>query len=344
MNVEYTDSLLDTVSIRGGGPAGAAAAIAARAEGVRVRLFEKSRFPRHKVCGEFFSPEIALELERIGAWDSFLQGMPARIHRMELHFERRQKISRLPEPGWGLSRYAFDGLLLGRARALGVEIVRGSADQMPIHQPMIIASGRASAGVPGHKDRGHRLFGFKAHFEGPAQDAVELYFFNRCYVGINPVESGRTNVCGLGPEDFLGLYRFDYDRVVRQSASLSARLDPLTRCMEWVSTGPLRFGQSFNAGENNTPENVYAAGDALSFVDPFTGSGLLAAVKTGALAGKSASRHEGASAYLAECRASLKKPFEIAGIFRRVVASGWADWLAPIVPGRLLFALTRPHP
>jgi len=41
------------IRVIGAGPAGAAAAIAARLEGVEVDLFEKSRFPRQKVCGEF---------------------------------------------------------------------------------------------------------------------------------------------------------------------------------------------------------------------------------------------------------------------------------------------------
>lgn len=302
-----------------------------------MRLFERGRFPRHKVCGEFFSPEIALELERIGAWDAFLQAAPARVHRMALHFGRAKKVSRLPEPGWGLSRYAFDELLLGRAHALGAEVLRAPADTSA-DMCTILASGRNGTAPPSCKDRGRRLFGFKAHFEGPAHDAVELFFFNGCYIGVNPVEGGRTNVCGLAPEAFLRLHDFDYDQVIRQSAPLAARLEPLTRCMKWISTGPLRYGQTFEPSEN-----VYVAGDALSFVDPFTGSGLVAAVNTGALAGRAASRHQATSAYLAQCRASLKKPFEVASIFRGVVESGWADWLAPLVPARLLFALTRPN-
>ena len=51
-----------------------------------------------------------------------------------------------------------------------------------------------------------RLFGFKAHFRGPVSDAVELYFFDDFYVGVNPVEGGLTNVCGLGSE--AGLRRY----------------------------------------------------------------------------------------------------------------------------------------
>ena len=46
------------VHVVGGGPAGAMAAFAAMREGAGVRIFEKSAFPRHKVCGEFLSPPI----------------------------------------------------------------------------------------------------------------------------------------------------------------------------------------------------------------------------------------------------------------------------------------------
>ncbi len=41
----------------GAGPAGSAAAISAAKKGATVLLLERSRFPRHKVCGEFVSAE-----------------------------------------------------------------------------------------------------------------------------------------------------------------------------------------------------------------------------------------------------------------------------------------------
>jgi flavin-dependent dehydrogenase len=324
------------VSILGGGPAGASASIAARLAGSEVRLTEKSKFPRHKVCGEFFSPEIEAELSRIGAWKAFRSAQPARIRSMKLHFARRSKISPLPEPAWGLSRYAFDALLLDRAVALGARLFRASSEiPAPIQTDarQVIASGRSNAGT----HRGTRLFGFKAHFTGPVDDAVELFFFDECYVGVNVVEGGRTNVCGLGPEDYLRKFEFDFDRVAEQSPALAERLAPLTRAMKWISTGPLLYGQRFEPDTDG-----YPAGDALSFVDPFTGSGLLAAVKTGALAGAAAARRDPVDLYLRQCRASLRKPFEIAGILRKAVRSGWADRIAGIIPGKMLFALTRP--
>jgi len=324
--------MTDRIHILGGGPAGSAAALAALRHGAAVRVIEKSRLPRHKVCGEFFSPEIGPELEQLGVWNAFLAAGPARVQRTVLHFGAKLKSSPLPEPAFGLSRYAFDQMLLDQARAAGAELEGETGEP-----PSIIATGRrATSGTTG-SPRGQRLFGFKAHFEGPTDDAVELFFFERCYVGVSSIEAGRTNVCGLAPESFLSRFGFEYDGIMMHCAALSDRLKPLRRVIPWFSTGPLRYGQVFgDAGQ------VYPAGDALSFVDPFTGSGLLAAVRSGAMAGRAAATGKPVPEYLQECRASLRQPFQVAGVLRRALEGGWAERLLPLAPARLLFALTRP--
>jgi flavin-dependent dehydrogenase len=316
------------ITILGGGPAGASAAISALNAGASCHLIEKSSFPRHKVCGEFFSPEIQAELEHLDLWDAFQAAGPARIRRMKLCFGKREKTARLPEPAWGLSRHAFDFILFQRALNLGATV-----QAQPTGAADVIACGRKLDEAP----RGRRLFGFKAHFDGLADDAVELYFFQGCYVGVAPVEGGQTNVCGLGPEDFLKRFNFDFDAIVNQSAPLAERLRLLARSMKWISTGPLQYRQAFDKSAG------YLAGDALSFVDPFTGSGLLSAVKTGSLAGTAAARGESPASHLARCRSALRKPFEISSILRKAVSSGWADHLIGLVPARALFALTRPR-
>jgi flavin-dependent dehydrogenase len=303
--------------------------LAALADGARVRVIEKSKFPRHKVCGEFFSPEIEKDLDHLGVWNDFRRAGPARVTHLILHFGARSKTSRLPEPAWGLSRYAFDALLLDRAQSEGGEVIRESSET-----PLIVAAGRRPASI----SRGQRLFGFKAHFEGPASDAIELFFFRGCYVGVTAIEAGRTNVCGLGPESFLSRFDFDFDAVAAQCPALADRLKPLRRSMPWISTGPLVYGQRFD------PVGVqYPAGDALSFVDPFTGSGLLAAVRSGALAGRAAAQSLPLPQYLASCRGSLGKPFQVASVLRGILGSGWIELLVPFAPSRLLFALTRPR-
>ena len=322
------------IQILGGGPAGAAAAIAARREGAEVRLVERSAFPRHKVCGEFLSPEIAPLLDRLGVWRRMLDERPSVVRRMVLHFERGEKRCRLPEPAFGLSRYVFDRVLWDAAADAGAT---SAPEEDPEFQgPRIVACGRKAA-LP----RGARLFGFKTHFSGPMDDAVELFFFDGGYVGVNSAGEGITNVCGVAPEHFLKRYAFDMDAVIHSSPALAARLKPLSRRMKWLTCGPLDFRQNLRAPARGGP--VYRAGDALSFVDPFTGSGMLSAVATGCLAGIAAARGAAVDRYLQDCRRAVRRPFLISSLVRAVLARGWGGKLAPYVPGALIYSLTRPH-
>jgi flavin-dependent dehydrogenase len=322
-----------TIQIIGAGPAGSSAAISATQNGARVQLIERSHFPRHKVCGEFLSPEIVPVLDRLGVWSLIEAQGAARIRRVVLHFGERERGSRLSDTAFGFSRYALDDLIFQRAIELGAE---PQADAMPHDGPIISAAGRNQ-----HSPRGHRLFGFKAHFTGPADDAVELFFFERCYVGVTTVENGITNVCGLGPESLLARMNFDIDDLVSRCRPLAERLSPLSRSMKWLNTGPLIFRNQFRDAAALTS---YPAGDALSFVDPFTGSGLASATITGELAGQFAAGKRPIEEYVARCRAVLHRPFEVSSLFRAIASTRLAAHLSGLVPADWLFRLTRPNP
>lgn len=317
---------MNPVCILGGGPAGASAAIAARRLGSEVRLIERSRFPRHKVCGEFLSPGIAPILEQLGVWQAFQACKPAVVRRMEIHVGGSVKAAPLPEPAFGLSRYSFDSLLWDAAIAAGAEAFAKG-------EPNILTTGRASTLEP----RGRRLFGFKAHFSGAVDDAVELFFFRSAYVGINCVEESITNVCGLAREEDLKAVDFDVDALIHRDRALRARLAPLTRKWDWIFTGPLQYGQRLEPSTN-----IFRAGDALSFVDPFTGSGLLCAVLTGSMAGECAACGVPVAEYLQRCASAIRKPFWISSLLRKVSGSNAAGPLLYATPASWLFRLTRP--
>lgn len=317
------------IAILGGGPAGAAAAVAALRDTGVVTVIERSVFPRHKVCGEFLSPEVLPLLDGVGLAGEFLNLQPARVRRMLIHVGGREKVTPLPEPAFGLSRYALDRWLLSAAQARGAAVRRE-----PTAKPAILATGRA-----GKPPRGDRLFGFKAHFTGPSGDAVELYFSGRVYVGINAVEGGSTNVCGIAPEPVLRAAGFRPDELIHAELPLRRRMEPLARTTEWFFTGPVEFGNRL--GDPTAVQ--YLAGDALSFVDPFTGSGLLAAIATGVLAGRHAARGLAPAAYLSECRSVLHRPFEVASLLRWIARTAWAGRLLETVPGQWLYRATRPR-
>jgi hypothetical protein len=320
------------ILIAGGGPAGACAALAALAEGAAVRLFEKSLLPRHKVCGEFLSPEIEPALASISAWGEVQNAAPAVIRSVKLHFGRFMKNWPLTTPAFGLSRYRLDRLLLDRALASGAELTQEAFH--PNGQTAIIAHGRRSAAP-----KGDRLFGFKAHFSGPSDDAVELFFRRRGYAGVSCVESQMTNVCGLAPESLLSHYGFEIDDLIHDWKPLRNRIAPLSRTMDWMITGPLVYGRD---REDPAAGSHYRAGDALGFVDPFTGSGILSAVITGKLAGSAAARGISPRDYLGQCRDALRIQYWMSGLARFAIWSGAAEVMARWLPGELLFALTRP--
>jgi flavin-dependent dehydrogenase len=226
-------------------------------------------------------------------------------------------------------------LLRGYAERLGATVT--AARRIVQEVPEVLASGR------GHQaPRGRRLFGFKSHFLAPVTDSIELFFFQGAYVGVNCVERGVTNVCGVAPESLLRRHGFRPDELLEQFPALRERLRGAVRLMEWLRTGPLVFGN-----ERSRPgvPGVYRAGDLLNFVDPFTGSGLVSAVYSGLSAGRSAALGRPVSEHTARCRRAFRQPLLVSSFFRWAWLSGNADALVRYVPHRLewLMSLTRPQ-
>lgn len=278
------------------------------------------------MCGEFLSPGAPEWLAQLGVWNRILELRPTRYQRLGLYFRRARKQCRLPEAGWGLSRYALDRILWERAIELGV---RFHAERT--RTAAIIATGRSriTAARP-------RLFGFKAHFRGPVSDSVDLYFDGPAYVGVNSVENGITNVCGLAPENLLSQYRFDPEPLLAGEA-LRDRLRNHERVMDWLITGPVVYGRPAFP-----PVLPLPVGDALSFVDPFTGTGLLNALFTGWQAGAICAQGKSAESYTRVCREAMGLCFQSARLIRAALERGWAESLLPFAPARLLLRTTRP--
>jgi len=340
------------VRILGGGPAGAAAAIAARGEGAPVELYEPSPVPRHRVCGEFLSPEALPLLDSLGVLGECARARPARIARFTLRVGRWEKSARLPEPAWGFSRYRLDRILLDRAAALGVRIVPERRTEADVD---VVASGRpgfvdvlardfpqierlARRVVPGGKIQYDHLFGFKAHFRGPSTDAVELYFSRFGYAGVSAVEDGLVNVCGLVHEHVLEEHGRDPDALLASQPAVAARLSTLSRKTGWLVAGPVMPTEDLTWRRSGP----YLAGDRLGTFEPFTGTGILAALLSGSMAGRAAARRTAVSTYFSDASRILGRPFLFASAFAAALDTGLALFLTPLVPAGWLFRLTRP--
>src|SRR5215468_4806473 len=110
------------VAIIGGGLAGLALSIQCARAGYHTVVFEKEKYPFHKVCGEYISLE---------SWN-FLQDLGLPLSDMQLPIINRLLIttpngnyieSQLPLGGFGISRYTLDRLLANIAIQEGVTLL-----------------------------------------------------------------------------------------------------------------------------------------------------------------------------------------------------------------------------
>ena len=114
-------SLYD-VAIVGAGPAGSSMAAVLAQRGWHVLLVERDTFPRHKVCGEFISPEAQDTLHRLELYEEIATRKPLPLNGVKISSCHGRTLQRgLPGEAWGLSRYEFDAGLAKAAVALGVE-------------------------------------------------------------------------------------------------------------------------------------------------------------------------------------------------------------------------------
>jgi menaquinone-9 beta-reductase len=317
--------------IIGGGPAGSAAAISLAQRGARVLLLEEKRMPRGKLCGEFITPECFPSLERLGVMDRMLAAGSQKITRVSLITAKGKSvqthISNISNDApWAmsLSRARFDQILFDRAREAGAECLEGIAvrscvydaqvptgvealsladgKQVSFRARLIIdASGRNSRLMLGRRERvaghrGSRLYALKAHFENvePVSEAVELFFFPQGYGGLARVEEGLVNLCFIVDERTLKTAGGDPLRVIATSLMNNRlardRMQAAKVVGKWHSAGPLTFGRKRLARDG-----IIAIGDASGMIDPFTGTGIQIALRTGELAAEAICETMGAS-------------------------------------------------
>ena len=146
------------VIVIGGGPAGSSAAIRLSRMGRAVRLYEKSHFPRPKLCGGFLSFEGFSDLEDLNILEPLRRGAaPVLLHRTVIAPKRGPSLeSDLPQEALSVSRDVLDSLLLEEARRAGVEVHEGEDGfSHRLEAPCtVIAAGRlGSASEPLHREK-----------------------------------------------------------------------------------------------------------------------------------------------------------------------------------------------
>src|SRR4051812_21445104 len=109
------------VVVVGAGPAGSAAALAARRAGASVLLLDRSDFPRDKPCGDGIAAEALDVLEYLGVPDA-AAGFPP-VPDLRLIAPGGAAVARpLPHPAHTVPRRVFDARLVAAAVASGAEL------------------------------------------------------------------------------------------------------------------------------------------------------------------------------------------------------------------------------
>ena len=294
------------VVVVGGGPAGAACALAARRAdpGARVLVLDRADFPRDKVCGDGIAPEALDVLAGLGLDPDALTAGYA---------ERAPAAAALPRRDDGRADDAPAGA--GRPPR---------RPRRPAARPRRSPPARSSAGTPsagsrcarrtssrrradrrGGGRRGRRGVGRPAGGRDrpepartswrspsaatrpcpPGLDGVQLITTTEqrwpAYAWSFPLGDGRANV--------------GYGELVSGGVTRGGLLAGLERLLPGVAPAELKAHRlPLSTGRPRQPDGrVLLAGDAASLINPLTGEGIFYAVLSGALAGAAAVRAPG---------------------------------------------------
>ena len=214
---------IQDVAVLGAGIAGSSLAKSLADRGFDTILIDRDHFPRHKVCGEFLSPESQSMLNTLGLRSVIESLGPSLINRTRLILGDGDALE-IPLPGaaYGVSRYLLDSTLHREALSSGVHVqtattvtnvhpsdkgytinTKQGEESKTYQVRAVIAAWGANCrpGLPGHRHNRsatNTYIGVKSHFSGiEMEPVVELYFFEGGYLGISPIEGGLVNVAAL---------------------------------------------------------------------------------------------------------------------------------------------------
>lgn len=292
--------------VAGAGPAGSTVALLLARARKTVCMYERSAFPRTKVCGEYLSPASVRMLHELGL-AARLAPLARPVRGVRLHGHGVHVQIDFQEPGWSLPRATLDDVLLHAALESGANVLRARAEDCADlddrgsvtfrladgslsradAEAIVGADGIHSliarkCGLGGGKRRRAR-FALGGHYRGfqSLDEYIDMFVDGDTYVAINPLTGTSANVMLVVQEREIEDHRgdpetFAEDRARRLAGRIleGAELDG-----KRIAIGPLAYRARRIVGKH-----VLLVGDAACFVDPFTGQGVYLAMRCAQIA------------------------------------------------------------
>ncbi len=268
------------VFVIGGGPAGLAAAIAARRKGLRVTLADSARPPIDKACGEGLMPDGLAALRALGVTLDSGDARPFRGIRflgegvsVEAAFPKGHAL--------GVRRTVLHASMVECAAETGVRMFWGTPVSGICREGVLLGDRAVPArwivGADGFHSRvrrwagleplrlSRRRFGFRIHFSvAPWSDCMELHWGPGCQIYVTPVGSAEVCLALISTNPRLRL-----DEALSRFPELSARLVGARRVTS--ERGAVTANATL---ECVCRGRVALVGDASGSVDAITGEGL----------------------------------------------------------------------
>ena len=269
------------VFVIGGGPAGLAAAIAARRKGLSATVADGAEPPIDKACGEGMMPATQEALRDLGI--EMQAGAGYRLQGIRFVQDKLRVAADFPEgQGIGIRRTLLHELLIQKAEKCGVKLlwktpVAGIASDgvqllcgaAPARW-IIGADGSSSrvrrwSGLDATVRRSHRMANRRHYRVRPWTEYMEIYWGPCAQAYVTPISSGEVCLVVLGEttEDT------NFERALERMPELRERLANAELCSR--ERGAITSMQSLKRVWRG---NVALVGDASGGVDAITGEGL----------------------------------------------------------------------
>jgi 2-polyprenyl-6-methoxyphenol hydroxylase-like FAD-dependent oxidoreductase len=326
-----------TITIVGGGLAGLTLGIGLRQRGIPTVICEAGTYPRHRVCGEFISGNGPAVLERLGLLKLLEDAGAIRAHSAAfISGSNHSPVRNLPAAAIGLSRYALDAALATEFEGLGGELHSGARHENIFSEGVVRASGRRAQPT----ENGWRWFGLKAHATNVQLSAdLEMHVSADNYVGVNRINGGEVNVCGLfrgrpgaTRESGFDLLRGKPGSPLHERLA-SARFDENSFCsIAGLSLKPQRAAD----------KNECCIGDAVTMIPPVTGNGMSMAFESAEIAIEPLTRYSSGETTWSEARDTIAQKCD-AAFAERLTWARRLQWLmfSPVVRSPVGKALLR---